>query len=100
MCGASVRVAAGRVEVMQDALNVPNGAPELLRLRDAYLEVWSDLAGKATLRRSVSLACRVGRVARAMAWQRALRDTGVPVDEAFRGAPAAWLAELPADTAV
>jgi Phosphotransferase enzyme family len=88
------------LNVMQDTLRVPNGAPVLTRLRDAYLEPWSDLADPATLRRSVTLACRVTRLSRAMAWRRALRDAAVPVDEGFRAAPAAWLNELLAETAV
>jgi hypothetical protein len=88
------------LNVMQDTLEVPNGAPELARLRDAYLEPWSDLADPATLRRSVTLACRVARLSRAMAWRRALRDAAVPVDEGFRTAPAAWLGELLAETVV
>ncbi|WP_229070072.1 phosphotransferase [Actinoplanes sp. DH11] len=83
------------LNVVHDALDPAERSRELPRLRDAYLEPWSDLAGAATLRRSVTLACRVTRVSRAAAWQRALRGAAVPVDEAFRSAPAAWLNELP-----
>ncbi|GAA2650722.1 phosphotransferase family protein [Paractinoplanes durhamensis] len=76
-------------------LDLKPGAPELTRLRDAYLEPWTDLAPAATLRRSVTLACRVSRVARALAWQRAVRDASLPVEEDFRTAASYWLAELP-----
>jgi hypothetical protein len=62
------------------------GAPELERLRDAYLEPWTDLAAPPDLRRSVTLACRVARVSRALAWQRALRDAPAPIDDDFRTA--------------
>lgn len=70
------------------------GRADLEELRDAYLEVWSDLAPLPALRRSVSLACRVGRVAKAAAWRRALRDAALPVDEDFRTAVPEYLSEL------
>jgi aminoglycoside phosphotransferase (APT) family kinase protein len=68
--------------------------PELARLRDSYLSVWSDLAAPAALRNSVSLACRVGRVPKAAAWQRALRDAALPVEDDFRTAVAEYLSDL------
>jgi hypothetical protein len=46
--------------------------PVLHRLVDAYTEVWTDLADRATLRRLVELAIRVGPLTRAMGWRRAL----------------------------
>lgn len=67
---------------------------DLANLRDAYLEVWTDLAPLPDLRRSATLACRVGRVPRAAAWQRDLRDAALPVDEQFRTAVADHLAEI------
>jgi hypothetical protein len=76
-------------------LGLGSEAPELRRLRDAYLEPWSDLAAPRDLRRSVTLACRVTRVSRALAWRRALRDPAIPVDDDFRTAVPDWLAELP-----
>ncbi len=76
-------------------LELDPGAPELSRLRDAYLEAWTDLAPLTDLRRAASLACRVTRVSKALAWQRALHDPAVPVDPDFRTAVADWLAELP-----
>ncbi|BAL88805.1 hypothetical protein AMIS_35850 [Actinoplanes missouriensis 431] len=88
------------LNVMHDAMDAADRQRELGRLRDAYLEPWSDLADLPTLRSSVTLACRVTRVSRAVAWQRALRDAAVPVDEQFRTAPQAWLNELTADTTV
>src|SRR5258706_10549139 len=50
--------------------------PRLLRLRDAYLEVFSDLAPHAELVSTLELACRVGKVARALTWSRAVRALG------------------------
>ncbi|MEU8664588.1 phosphotransferase [Actinoplanes philippinensis] len=82
------------LNVLHDALDTPDRQALLNRLRDAYLEPWTDLADRATLRRSASLACRVTRVSRALSWQRGLTGAVIPVDEMFRNAPAAWLNEL------
>ena len=46
--------------------------PALYRLVDAYTEAWTDVADRATLRRLVRLAVRVGPLTRAMGWRRAL----------------------------
>jgi hypothetical protein len=81
-------------------LDLKSGDPALARLRDAYLEPWTDLAPAATLRQSVSLACRLGRVSRAMSWRRAIQDAALPVEEDFRTAAAYWLNELPADPVI
>lgn len=42
------------------------------RLRDAYLEAYSDLASHAELVATLELACWVGKVARALTWLRAV----------------------------
>lgn len=58
--------------------------PEVLpRLRDAYLEPWSgDGRSAAELRHAVSLACRLGAVARAGAWGRLFPEArGGPGEE-------------------
>ncbi|MFI5841884.1 hypothetical protein ACIA8K_19445 [Catenuloplanes sp. NPDC051500] len=75
------------------ALDLRPGAPELARLRDAYLSGWP--GDPAMLRRAASLACRVTRFSRAMSWRRALRDAALPVSDDFRTAVADWLSELP-----
>ena len=51
------------------------GAPEIARLRDAYLEAFSDLAPRATLVEALDLARRVGTVARSLVWHRAVSAT-------------------------
>ncbi|SNT64102.1 Phosphotransferase enzyme family protein [Asanoa hainanensis] len=68
------------------------GAPELLRLRDAYLSAWP--GDPVALRRSATLACRVTRVSRALSWRRALDRSSLPLDDDMRTAPAEWLGEL------
>ncbi len=73
---------------------LPHGGPELLRLRDAYLEPWTRFAPREQLIREVSLALHVAKVARALSWQRALLDAD---DEALRewgDAVPGWLGEL------
>ncbi|MFC4070493.1 phosphotransferase [Actinoplanes subglobosus] len=88
------------LNVMHDALDPAERPAVIARLRDAYLEPWTDLADRATLRRSATLACRVTRVSRALSWRRALTGAAVPVDDGFRTAPAAWLDELLEPTTV
>jgi hypothetical protein len=66
------------------------------RLRDAYLETWTEFAPMERLRESAVLAWRVTRVSRALAWRRAVRDAAMPVEEDFRTAAAYWLGQLPA----
>ena len=42
------------------------------RLRDAYLEPFGDLAPHEELVESLELACRVGKIARALTWHRSV----------------------------
>jgi Phosphotransferase enzyme family len=73
---------------------VEPGAPELARLRDAYLEPWTADHDRASLLRSATLATRVAIVGRSLSWQRALLGAEMPVEDDFRAAVAEWLAEL------
>ena len=57
-----------RVLAWQQGL--PPGGLELLRLRDAYLAPFEELASPAELRAAFSLAHKTGTVARALAWHR------------------------------
>jgi hypothetical protein len=65
---------------------------DLARLRDAYLEAWTDNHSRTELELLCLLATRVGKVGRATAWERAL--TGVPDPGEHREAAPAWLEEL------
>ena len=65
---------------------------DLTRLRDAYLEAWTDTHSRAELELLALLATRVGKVGRADAWVRAL--TGVPDPGEHRDAAPGWLEEL------
>ncbi|SES26069.1 phosphotransferase [Actinokineospora terrae] len=54
------------------------------RGRDAYLEAFTDLAPRAELLADLALACRVGKIARALTWHRALAGHGGPWADAPR----------------
>jgi hypothetical protein len=75
--------------------------PRLLRVRDSYLEGFGDLGSRAELLTELDLACRAGKVARALVWLRALRPQGFENAEPFQRAPlqtlAAVLSESPFD---
>jgi hypothetical protein len=70
------------------------GAPELLRLRDAYLEPWTAEHDARDLREAARLAVRTGVVSRAACYRRALLEaTPAGVEEFGDGVPG-WLQEL------
>jgi hypothetical protein len=54
------------------------GCPELLRLRDAYLEPFGDLASLGDLRTAFDRAHRTGTIGRALAWHRYFAATRTP----------------------
>jgi len=89
---ASMLVALGFLHFRHGA---PAADPLLARARDAYLEPFTDLAPRASLVAEVELACRVGKVARALTWDRAVRATGY--DGEFGRAPLETLLALDAD---
>lgn len=71
--------------------------PRVLRVVDAYLEVWSDIAGRAPLREAAALAMAFGPVNRFESWRRLVADSSA--SEAPEGAQAVrrWLGQV-ADT--
>jgi phosphotransferase family enzyme len=71
------------------------GDPVVERVRDAYLEPFTDLAPRAELVAEIEVACRVAKVARALTWERAVRlDPGdfarAPL-ETLLGLEAHWM---------
>jgi Phosphotransferase enzyme family len=83
----SLRVAADRFQV-------PDGDPLVLRLRDAYLEPWSDLADRESLLAQVRAAVQLAKVGRALAWQRALAGADAAALVEWGDSVAGWLDEL------
>ena len=86
---------------VQGQLGSGLGDPDLLAVRDAYLDVFADLGPHEDLVESLELACRVGKVARALVWHRALTANGSQDDEGrFAGAPLETMAALLDDSHV
>ncbi len=70
------------------------GAGELDRLRDAYLEPWSDRLPRARLEELVGLATWTGMVSRALTWRAAMpHATDEELTESGTAIPG-WLGEL------
>jgi hypothetical protein len=79
----------------QNRLAITLDAPELLRIRDAYLGPFRDLAPHAELVSTLELACRVGKVARALTWARAVAQSDPDeLDEWYANAPLLCLRSL------
>jgi hypothetical protein len=82
--------------------NIPGVGEEtallVVRLRDAYLAAFDDVAPHAELVESLELACRVGKVARALAWDQVVQALD-PADrtEHWESAPYEWMTSLLAD---
>jgi hypothetical protein len=73
--------------------------PRLAGVRDAYLAAFADLDDAQTLVETAELACRVGKVARALTWHRAVAtapdaDEDTPPDPRFVSAPLDCLASV------
>jgi hypothetical protein len=68
--------------------------PELGRLRDVYLEAWTDVAPLTPLVAAEERSRILGAISRAASWERSFR--GVPTDEleGHGGSTAAWLVEF------
>ncbi|TFV86130.1 phosphotransferase [Blastococcus sp. CT_GayMR16] len=81
------------LRVAQDALGVPNGDAALLRLRDAYLDVWRDHGTLPELRHQCDLALAVGPLQRALTWRRILRGVHAAERTEWQDSVPGWTAE-------
>lgn len=68
--------------------------PRLDRVRDAYLEAWTDVHPRSGLDAIVERALDLGRISRAASWERSLTGLAPDAMDGQGGAPAAWLADL------
>jgi hypothetical protein len=93
---ASMLLGLGMIRLQ---LDVAADDPAVTRPRDAYLEVFGDLASHAELVEELELACRVGKVGRALSWDRAVRLQGEEAGE-FADAPLRALESLLSDSAI
>lgn len=82
------------LRVASDRFGVPDGDPLLARLRDVYLEVWSDLAARATLLAEVDAALQVTKVSRALSWERSLVGASAEDLEKYGDNVNGWISEL------
>jgi hypothetical protein len=85
---------------MRQHLSVSLDHPSVLRLRDAYLRAFSDLGPHAELVETLQIACRLGKIARALTWDRALATQGYDQAGEFADAPLKCLASLLDDSYV
>ncbi len=69
-------------------------APELDRLRDAYLEAWTGVAARDRLHRVVQLATWTGMIGRALTWRAALPHASPEELSEWGSAIPGWLGEL------
>ena len=82
------------LRVVADRFALPNGAPELLRLRDAYVEPWTGEHDRATLDEACRLALLTGPVSRALSWRRSLLDATPSARARHGDGIPGWLGEL------
>lgn len=86
-------------------LRVSTDDPAVLRVRDSYLDTFTDLAPRHDLIATADLACQVAKVTRALIWIRSLRGSEPhDLDPAFAREPLVWLSGIlndsPLDTGV
>jgi hypothetical protein len=82
------------LRVVAYRLDLPNGAPELLRLRDAYVEPWTGEHDRATLVEACRLALLTGPVSRAMSWRRSLLDATPSARARYGEGVPGWLVDV------
>jgi hypothetical protein len=81
------RVIAWRLKIAEDA-------PELVNLRNIYLEPWTQYESRENLIAAFKLAYRVGMVCRALTWHRILAGVEEPVKVEDAEAVPGWLLEF------
>ena len=73
---------------------LPEEAPQVRRLRDAYLEPFTSYGVRADLVRWTQLANRAGCVAKALAWRAAMSGSPAMTSQEYDHPVRAWLLEL------
>ena len=82
------------LRVVADRLDLSNGARELLRLRDAYVEPWTGEHDRATLDEACRLALLTGPLSRALSWRRSLLDATPSARARHGNGVPGWLVDL------
>ena len=75
-------------------LGIEADDPLLARLRDAYLDAWTDVLPRAALAEVLAIALDLGRIGKAAAWARALDGLDPSDMDGHGDAPALWLLDL------
>ncbi|MBQ1009829.1 aminoglycoside phosphotransferase family protein [Micromonospora sp. M51] len=81
------------LRAVADARKLATDDAQLVRLRDAYLEAWTDRYDRRTLVEAADLAIALGPVSRSLSWRRAL-DTAAEPRAEYAAAVPGWLEEL------
>jgi hypothetical protein len=74
-----------------DRLNLDEYGPEMMRLRDLYLEPWTRFAAREQLVAAFRLGYRLGMVNRALTWHADIAALPIEHKESHLHAVAAWL---------
>ncbi len=90
---STLMVALGSLTDAEGEGLAPDSA-EVLRVRDAYLAEFADLAPHAELVRAVELASAGAKLGRAVSWIGVLRATGDHLTGELAEAPLAWMGRL------
>lgn len=86
---ATLRAVASRLEA-----NGESDPAALSKLRDAYLEPWTDRHSRSELLEAVRCATQLGKIGRAMAWQRALAGATAVERATYAEFVPGWLRDL------
>ena len=83
----TIRAAAHRLELAEEG-------PEMIRLRDAYLEPWTRFATRPTLLSAFGQAYRLGMANRALSWQLGTGSLAAKHKEPYADAVPGWLQDF------
>ena len=75
-------------------LKLDEFGPEMMRMRDAYLEPWTKFATRKKLLSAFKLACRLGMANRALSWNEALRSLSEEQIEPYNDSVSGWLQDF------
>jgi hypothetical protein len=75
-------------------LKLDEFGPEMMRMRDAYLEPWTKFATREKLLPAFKLAYRLGMVNRALSWNAALRSLTEKQIEPYNDSVPGWLQDF------
>lgn len=75
-------------------LHLQQSSPEIVQLRDVYLETWTRYASHERLLEAFKLAVRVGMVCRTLTWYRVVASLAESAKEKHKEALSGWLQEF------